>query len=266
MGDQLVAVGQLHHLAQIHHADAVGDVLHNAQVMGDEQVGQTHLLLQILEHIDDLSLNGNVQCGNRLVTNDELGVHSQCTGNAHALTLTAGELVAVAVCVLTVQANALQQSDDLIVAVLFVLGQMMDINALTHDVANGHAGVQTCVGILKNDLHPAAVGQHIHCDLVVLIKQQVAVIVDLTAGGLVQAQQGAAGGGLATTGLTYQTKGLALADSKAYVIHSLNVLAVLAHTAGGEILLQVLDFNQRLVFTHSAFSPFSNAAFCCSQQ
>ena len=62
------------------------------------------------------------------------------------------------------------------------------------------------------------------------------------------------------------TKGLALADGKAYVIHSLNVLAVLAHTAGGEILLQVLDFNQRLVFTHSAFSPFSNAAFCCSQQ
>ena len=40
VGDQLVAVGQLHHLAQIHHADAVGDVLDNAQVMGDEQVGQ----------------------------------------------------------------------------------------------------------------------------------------------------------------------------------------------------------------------------------
>ena len=51
-----------------------------------------------------------------------------------------------------------------------------------------------------------------------------------------------------------------------FLLHSLNVLAVLAHTAGGEILLQVLDFNQRLVFTHSAFSPFSNAAFCCSQQ
>ena len=33
-----------------------------------------------------------------------------------------------------------------------------------------------------------------------------------------------------------------------------------------DYLLQVLDFNQRLVFTHSAFSPFSNSAFCCSQQ
>ena len=266
MGDQLVAVGQLHHLAQVHHADAVGDVLDNAQVMGDKQVGQAHLLLQILKHVDDLCLDGNVQCGNRLVTNDELRVHGQCTGNAHALTLTAGELVAVAVCVLAVQANALQQSDDLIVAVLFVLGQVMDVDALTHDVADGHTGIQAGVRILEHDLHPAAVGQHVHRDLVVLIKQQVAVVIDLTAGRLVQAQQGAAGGGLATAGLAYQAQGLALADGKADIIHGLDILAVLAHTAGGEILLQVLDFYQRLMFTHSAFSPFSNSAFCCSQQ
>ena len=38
VGDQLVAVGQLHQLAQVHDADAVGDVLDHAQVMGDEQV------------------------------------------------------------------------------------------------------------------------------------------------------------------------------------------------------------------------------------
>ena len=266
MGDQLKAVGQLHQLAQVHDADAVGDVLDHAQVMGDEQVGQAHFLLQVLEHIHDLCLNGHVQCGDRLVADDELGVHSQCTGNAHALTLAAGELVAVAVCVLAVQAHALQQGDDLVVAILVVLGQVMDVDALAHDVTDGHAGVQACVGVLEHDLHPAAVGQHIHGDLLFLIKQQVAVIVDLTAGGLVQAQQGAAGGGLAAAGLAHQTQGLALADGKAHVIHGLNILAVLAHTAGGEILLQVLDFNQRLVFTHSAFSPFSNAAFCCSQQ
>ena len=45
MGDQLKAVGQLHHLAQIHNADAVGNVLDNAQVMRDKEVGQPHLLL-----------------------------------------------------------------------------------------------------------------------------------------------------------------------------------------------------------------------------
>ena len=174
--------------------------------------------------------------------------------------------MAVAVCVLAVQAHALQQGNDLVVAILVVLGQVMDVDALTHDITDGHAGVQACVGVLEHDLHPAAVGQHIHSDLVLLVEQDLAVIDDLAVGRLVQAQQGAAGGGLATAGLAYQTKGLALADGKAYVIHSLNVLAVLAHTAGGEILLQVLDFNQRLVFTHSAFSPFSNSAFCCSQQ
>ena len=60
------------------------------------------------------------------------------------------------------------------------------------------------VSVSYTHLHPAAIGQHIHCDLVFLIKQQVAVVVDLAAGGLVQAQQGAAGSGLATTGLAYQ--------------------------------------------------------------
>ena len=60
VGDQLVAVGQLHQLAQVHDADAVGDVLDHAQVMGDEQVGQAHFLLQVLEHIHDLCLNDAV--------------------------------------------------------------------------------------------------------------------------------------------------------------------------------------------------------------
>ena len=151
-------------------------------------------------------------------------------------------------------------------ALLGVGAQVVDVDALADDVADGHAGVQARVGVLEHDLHTAAVGQHINGDLFLFVKQDLAVVDDGAVGRLIQAQQGAAGSGLATAGLAYQTKGLALADGKAYVIHSLNVLAVLAHTAGGEILLQVLDFNQRLLFTHSAFSPFSNAAFCCSQQ
>ena len=259
MGDQLKAVGQLHQLAQVHDADAVGDVLDHAQVMGDEQVGQAHFLLQVLEHIHDLCLNGHVQCGDRLVTDDELGVHSQCTGNAHALTLAAGELVAVAVCVLAVQAHALQQGDDLIVAILLVLGQVMDVDAFTHDVTDGHAGVQACVGVLEHDLHPAAVGQHIHCDLLFLIKQQVAIIVDLTAGGLVQAQQGAAGGGLATAGLAHQTHGSTTLEVKGDAVHGLHMAYGLAyHTAlDGEVLLQILDLQNVLgIILHRRFNDF----------
>ena len=64
----------LDQIAQIHNADGVGDMLDNAQVMADEQVGQLVLFLQVLEQVDDLRLNGHVQCGNRLVADDKLGV------------------------------------------------------------------------------------------------------------------------------------------------------------------------------------------------
>lgn len=67
--------------------------------MGDEQVGQAHLLLQVLEHIHDLCLNGHVQCGDRLVADDEFRVERERTRDADTLALAAGELVRVAVLV-----------------------------------------------------------------------------------------------------------------------------------------------------------------------
>ena len=44
----------------------------------------------------------------------------------------------------------------------------------------------------------------------------------------------------------------------------LNVLLVLAHAAGGEILLQMLYFNE--ILAHQALPPFSNSSFWRSQQ
>ena len=48
VAEQFVARGQLDHLAQVHHRHPVGDMLHHAQVVGDEQVGQAEFFLQIL--------------------------------------------------------------------------------------------------------------------------------------------------------------------------------------------------------------------------
>ena len=54
---QLVAVCQLYHFAQVHNADTVGDMFYDREVMCDEQIGQSHLLLQLLEHIHHLCLD-----------------------------------------------------------------------------------------------------------------------------------------------------------------------------------------------------------------
>ena len=170
----------------------------------------------------------------------------------------------VAVGVLTVQADTLQQGDDLVVTLLGIGAQVVDVDALTDDITDGHAGVQARVGILEHDLHTAAVGQHIHRDLLFLVKQHLAVIDDGAVRRFIQTQQGAACGGLAAAGFADQTQGLALADGKADVIDSLHILLVLAHAAGREVLLQMLYFNK--ILAHSALPPFSNSSFWRSQQ
>ena len=38
-GVEVICVGKLHHAAQVHDQDAVGDVLDHRQVMGDKQIG-----------------------------------------------------------------------------------------------------------------------------------------------------------------------------------------------------------------------------------
>ena len=39
--------------------------------MGDKQISQPQLLLEFLQQVDDLGLNGNIQGGDRLVTNHQ---------------------------------------------------------------------------------------------------------------------------------------------------------------------------------------------------
>ena len=43
----------------------------HGQVMGYEQIGELHLLLQVHEQVDDLGLDGNVQGADGLITDDE---------------------------------------------------------------------------------------------------------------------------------------------------------------------------------------------------
>ncbi|MNW59658.1 hypothetical protein D3C74_375880 [compost metagenome] len=57
--------------------------------MGDEHVGQTILLLQILHQIEHLCLNRYIQRGDRLIADDELWIQRQRAGNADPLPLAA---------------------------------------------------------------------------------------------------------------------------------------------------------------------------------
>jgi len=58
-------VRNLDHLTQIHNGNAIGDVLHDGQIVGDKQICGTELVLQFLEQVQNLGLNGHIQSGYR---------------------------------------------------------------------------------------------------------------------------------------------------------------------------------------------------------
>ena len=80
--------------------------------MGDEEIRQLILLLQILQEVDDLGLNGHIQSGYRLVADNQLGLQCKSAGNADTLTLATRELMRIAVDVLGVQSDNVEKLAD----------------------------------------------------------------------------------------------------------------------------------------------------------
>ena len=238
---QLLRGSHLHQTALVHHPDAVGEVLHHRQVVGDEQDGQIHLLLEAVEQVDHLGLDGHVQRADGLVGNDEGGVHHQRPGDAHPLALSAGKLMGIAGGVIPGQAHLVQDVVHPVKLLLFV-GHAVDLQPLGNDLLDGHPGVQGGNGILEDHLHiPRQV------PLVLLAHpagNAPAVEVDLAAGGVVQADDGAARGGLAAAAFAHQAEGLPPVHLEGHVVHRLDHLLVHAG-AGDKVILEVPHVQQR---------------------
>src|SRR5438552_11236684 len=84
-------------------------MLHHRQVVGDEQVGQPELLLQLFQQVEHLRLDGHVQRGDGFIANDQLGVDCQCPGDADALPLPSGKLVRIAIHMVRRETDDLEQ-------------------------------------------------------------------------------------------------------------------------------------------------------------
>ena len=75
--------------ASEHHGNRVGELSHNGQIMGNEQVGQVELVLQISQEIEDLSLDRNIQGRDRLIEHKQPWLKHKGSGDGDALALPA---------------------------------------------------------------------------------------------------------------------------------------------------------------------------------
>ena len=78
---------------RIHDVHPVGIAGHDAQVVRDENHRGPVLLAELLHQLQNLGLDGDVQCGRRLVGQYQVGVADQRHGDHHPLTHAPTELV-----------------------------------------------------------------------------------------------------------------------------------------------------------------------------
>ncbi len=123
--------------------------------MGDEQQGEAEVALEIGEQVEDLRLDRDVKCGDRLVGDDQLRFQRESAGDADPLALPARELVRVAVVVLGVEADLLHQLLNPAAPSGRILEQPMDRERLGDDRADRPAGVEGGIRILEDHLDVA---------------------------------------------------------------------------------------------------------------
>ena len=81
-----------------------------------------------------------------------------------------------AVRVLAVQADRREEGEDFLPPLLLVRVEPVYVQGLADDVAHRHAGVERGVGVLEDYLHLAPVGQHVRLQLLLAVKDKLAVI------------------------------------------------------------------------------------------
>ena len=235
--EDVSARSQLDDLAEIHHADSVGDPLHNGQIMADEQVRQPQFGLQVHHQVDDLRLNGDVQRRHRLVSDHQFGPQRQRSGDADPLTLAAGELMRILGHVLGRHADTAQQIGDDIVD--FAPGnRTVNLQRLCDCLADGAAGIEAGKRVLEDDLDLAPMRAQRFGSK---IGDVGAVEPDRAACGIEQADDQVRERRLAASTLADNGEGLAPIDVQADVLDRVHAGSV----SCGKVLGQGLHFHDR---------------------
>ena len=114
MADDLVRDALLHDFSLIQHQHTVAELLHQGDVMADEQNREIRALCptKLIEQRDDLLLNCHVQGGGRLVADQQFGLDRQGTGDRRALALAAADLMGLAGGKLRCEAALREQAFD----------------------------------------------------------------------------------------------------------------------------------------------------------
>src|SRR4030095_13608057 len=82
-------------LTGIHHANIITHLGDNPNIVGNKDHSQTAALLNVLEQIEILRLNGHIQAGGRLIGNEQFWLAGNTNSSHNALAPTPTHLVRI---------------------------------------------------------------------------------------------------------------------------------------------------------------------------
>ncbi|MNY13020.1 hypothetical protein D3C86_1461320 [compost metagenome] len=241
----------LHQFARIHDADAIAELDHEREVVGDEENGEVELRLEGVDLLQYLPLHHHIQRRGGLIHDQELGVEGHGDGDHQPLAHAAGELVRVVLEPARVDVDYLQQLlgalDGLVAGHAGVVGQQHVAELLLH----AQHRVQGIHGGLEHHarLAPAVAAQ----PLVVETEDVLPLEQDLAAadvgGRLVQPGHREGDRGLAAAGLAGEAEDFAWGYVKADRVDGAHV-AALCDVVDAEVAYR----QQGLLRAHAVFS------------
>ena len=81
--------------AGIHDVDDIAGLVHDGEIVGDQDDGGAEVLLSVFNEVEHLFLHGDIERGGGFIANEELGSCDESHGNHDALAHTTGEFVRV---------------------------------------------------------------------------------------------------------------------------------------------------------------------------
>src|SRR5262245_59662562 len=109
--------------------------------MSNKQVGQAEFLLQVRKKVENLGLHGQIERGDRLIGDHELGAQRQGPGDAYSLALASAELVRIPFEMLRPQPDHVDQLPNALVA-LSAVDSALHHQPLSNKLANRHARIE----------------------------------------------------------------------------------------------------------------------------
>ena len=224
VAEDLLGGADLHDPPEVHDRDPVAEELRRRQVVGDVDVGEPELVLQVEHQLEDLRAHAHVEHRDRLVGHQHLGLEDDGARDHGPLLLPAGEVGGVLrqVGLGRGEPHALEGLRHPL-AQLGTLRHAVDLERVPHPLLDRHRRVERRAGVLEDHLQVGAqlaqlLGGH-RGDLEVA---PAAVVGDRPLRRRHQPEQGPPERGLAAAGLADQAEHLAAVQGEVDAVDGLD--------------------------------------------